>query len=242
MMKALLIDDIASARASLRADIEDYCPDVEIIGEASGVVSAAKAIRELQPDLLFLDIELGDGDGFDLLDILGKEAPKVIFTTSSNEHAIRAFRCSAVDYLLKPVDPELLKEAVSRAMPSQLAQIETLKAHLEGHTRKLALNSQEKVQVVDIDEIVRCESTGSYTLFFLKDGEQVLVTRTLKEYDQILSPMGFVRVHQSHLVNLDHIREFVKAEGGYLVLKNKEQVPVSSRKRSEVLTLLQFLK
>lgn len=237
-MKAIIIDDSSNAVAALKADIADYCPDIEVIGDANGVVNGAKAIRELSPELVFLDIQMGDGSGFDLLEILGEHRPKIIFTTSSNEHAIQAFRFSAIDYLLKPIDPEELQAAVSKAVRSTSQQISTLKSHLKGGGNRIALNSQDKIQVIDIPDIVRCESSGSYTLFYTKDGEQVLVTRTLKEYDQLLSEQGFLRVHQSHLVNLDYVREFVKSEGGYLVMKDKSEVPVSSRKKSTVLSVL----
>lgn len=237
-MKAIIIDDSSNAIAALRADIADYCPDIEVIGDADGVVNGAKVVRELNPELVFLDIQMGDGSGFDLLEILGEHRPKIIFTTSSNEHAIQAFRFSAIDYLLKPIDPEELQAAVKKAVKSTSQQIHTLKSHLKGGGNRIALNSQDKIQVIDIPDIVRCESSGSYTLFCTSDGEQVLVTRTLKEYDQLLSSQGFLRVHQSHLVNLDYVREFVKSDGGYLVMKDKSEVPVSSRKKSTVLSVL----
>jgi len=238
MISALIIDDSPAARAALKADLEDYCENVNLIGEAEGVVSGAKLIKELKPQLVFLDIQMNDGSGFDLLEILGEERPKIIFTTSSNEHAIQAFRFSAVDYLLKPVDPIQLQDAVEKSEISSTSQISTLKSHLSGKSTRIALNSQEKIQVVDIPDVVRCESNGSYTLFFLTSGEEILVTKTLKEYDHLLSGLGFLRVHQSHLINLNYIKEFIKKDGGYLILKDKTEIPVSSRKRSNVMSVL----
>jgi two-component system LytT family response regulator len=237
MKRAIIIDDVLNARISLRSDIADYCPEIEIVGEAEGVVSGARLIKEVKPDIVFLDIQMKDGTGFDLLEILPEVNFALIFTTSSDTHAIQAFRFSAVDYLLKPVDPDQLMQAVDKAESAGQSKLEVLQSNLGG-TRRLALNSQEKIKVVDLDDVVRCESTGSYTLFFMKEKEQVLVTRTLKEYDSMLSDVGFLRVHQSHLVNMAFISEFIKTDGGHLVLKDRTEIPVSSRKRSTVIKAL----
>lgn len=237
MKRALIIDDLENARISLRSDLNDYCPEIEVVGEAEGVVSGARLIKETQPDIVFLDIQMKDGSGFDLLEIIPEVNFALIFTTSSDTHAIQAFRFSAVDYLLKPVDPDQLMQAVEKADASGQSKLEVLQSNLGG-SKRLALNSQEKIKVVDLDDVVRCESTGSYTLFYMKDKEQVLVTRTLKEYDSMLSDVGFIRVHQSHLVNMKFIAEFVKTDGGHLVLKDRTEIPVSSRKRSTVIKAL----
>lgn len=237
MKRAIIIDDVLNARISLRSDIADYCPEVDVIGEAEGVVSGARLIKELKPDIVFLDIQMKDGTGFDLLEILPEVNFALIFTTSSDTYAIQAFRFSAVDYLLKPVDPEQLMQAVNKAESAGRSKLEVLQSNLGG-SKRLALNSQEKIKVVDLDDVVRCESTGSYTLFFMKDKEQVLVTRTLKEYDSMLSDVGFLRVHQSHLINMAYISEFIKTDGGHLVLKDRTEIPVSSRKRSAVIKAL----
>lgn len=244
-IKAVLIDDMSDARETLQTELSVWCPEVMIVGEADGVVSGAKLIRETKPNLVFLDIQMNDGSGFDLLEILGESTQDfaVIFITGSDEFAIRAFRYSAIDYLLKPIDPDQLKEAVSKAMQSpktQSAQVESLirqVKHGETPTR-LALHTMEKVYVVPIGEIIRCESSANYTIFYLKDERQLLVTRTLKEFDQMLSEMKFLRVHQSHLVNSSFIREFNKGDGGYLIMTDESEVPVSSRKRSGLLQQL----
>ncbi|MDP5171604.1 MAG: LytTR family DNA-binding domain-containing protein [Bacteroidia bacterium] len=244
-VQAVLIDDVADARATLREELGEWCPQIEIIGEADGVVKGAKLIREKRPNLVFLDIQMADGSGFDLLEILGDAAEHfaVIFITGSDEFAIRAFRYAAIDYLLKPIDPDLLREAVAKAIASprtQAAQVESLirqVKHGELPTR-LALHTMDKVYVVPISDIVRCESSANYTIFYLQDNRQLLVTRTLKEFDTILAERKFLRVHQSHLVNSAYIREFNKGDGGYLVMTDGTDVPVSSRKRA---TLLQQL-
>jgi two-component system LytT family response regulator len=238
MKKAIIIDDLSKARETLKQDLADYCPDVEIIGEADGVISGAKLIKDTNPELVFLDIQMNDGSGFDLLEILPEINFSLIFTTSSDEFAIKAFKFSAVDYLLKPIDPEELQEAVKKSASSDELIYETLKRNIGEGPKRLALNSQDKIQVVKIADVIRCESSGSYTLFFMQGGEQILVTKTLKEFDNMLGDQGFVRVHQSHLVNLDYIKEFVKVDGGFLLLSNKQEIPVSSRKRSLVMKVL----
>lgn len=238
MTRAIIIDDIENARISLKADLLDYCPDVEVVGEAEGVVSGVKAIKELNPDVVFLDIQMNDGTGFDLLEILPEVNFKLIFTTASNEFAIKAFKFSAVDYLMKPIDPIELREAVSKASFDFNFGVETLKHNLNNGIERIALNSQDKIIVIKVLDIVRLESSGSYTLFYTKQGEQILVTKTLKEYDALLSDQGFIRVHQSHLINLDAVKEFVKNDGGYIKMLDGSDIPVSSRKKSLVLKTL----
>jgi len=238
MIRAIIIDDIANARISLKADLDDYCPEIEVVGEAEGVVSGAKKIKELNPEIVFLDIQMNDGSGFDLLEILPNINFKIIFTTASNEFAIKAFKFSAVDYLLKPIDPEELKAAVGKVANTKISEVNTLKHNLVNGIERIALNSQDKINVIKVEDILRLESSGSYTLFYTKEGEQILVTKTLKEYDAMLSDQGFLRVHQSHLINLDAIKEFVKNDGGYIKMIDGVDVPVSSRKKSLVLKTL----
>ena len=243
MIKAVLVDDIPQALQLLRNDIENHCPEIEIIGEAKSVVEGAKVLRNLNPDVVFLDIELQDGTGFDILEILGDISFKIIFTTASDEHAIRAFRFSAIDYLLKPIDPSELKEAVKKLQqntPNSKERIDLLLDVVKDKKgpKRLALHTLEKIQVVEIAEIVRCESSGNYTTFYFSDGKNLLVTKTLKEYDKMLNEHEFVRVHQSHLINAIHIREYIKTEGGYIVMKDGTRVPVSIRKKPTVIKML----
>jgi two-component system LytT family response regulator len=238
MKRALIIDDLENARIGLRKDLEDYCHDVVVVGEADGVISGAKQIRACQPDVVFLDVHMKDGDGFDLLDIVGSVDFALIFTTSSNEHAIRAFRYSAIDYLLKPIDCDQLQQAVARATRTSAERLDLLRANLGNAPKRLALNSQERVDIVDLNDVVRLESSGSYTTFYLTDKRSLVVTRTLKEYDELLSDGEFIRVHQTHLVNVRFVRAFVKTDGGYLRLTDGKDIPVSSRKRAEVMRRL----
>ncbi|MDZ7848240.1 MAG: response regulator [Owenweeksia sp.] len=243
MTTALIIDDHARARQFLRADIEDVCPQVKIIAEADGVVSGLKSIRKEKPDLVFLDIHLEDGTGFDILELTEKITFKVIFTTASDAHAIRAFKFSALDYLLKPIDRMELQNAVLKAtqqpnLPSENLQV--LKGHLRKNHHKaekerIALHTASKIHICVISDIIRCESDVNYTHFRLVNHSDILVTKTLKQFDQLLTPIGFLRVHQSHLINPKEVKEFVKADGGYLVMTNGDRVPVSNRRRQEVI-------
>lgn len=240
---AVIIDDIELARISLRADIEDHCRGIDIIGEADGVVSGAKLLRQAKPDIVFLDIEMKDGNGFDLLDIIPEINTRVIFVTGSNEYAIKAFQYSAIDYLMKPVDGKLLAKAVEKIdknTPTEKAQVDLLKQsyQIEKQPKKLALHTTEQILVAEVNDMVRLESMGNYTQFYFADGSKILITKTLKTYDTLLAESGFLRVHQSHLVNVEYVKAYVKTEGGYITMKDGSIVPVSVRKKSDVMELL----
>lgn len=247
MIKAIIIDDIEQARITLKKDLQVYAKDVTVIGEANGVVEGAKLLKMLQPDVLFLDIQMQDGSGFDLLDIL-KEIPfKIIFITASDAHAIKAFRYAAIDYLLKPVDPDELTAALGKFREQKFSENEkykllndSLKNNQRSHER-LALHTQDKIHIVNISEIIRCESNVNYTEFYFTNGKKLLVTKTLKDFEDLLSDQGFYRVHQSHLVNTKFIKEFIKTDGGYLLMNDGTNVPVSTRKRPEVIKMLEEL-
>ncbi|MCH2234897.1 MAG: LytTR family DNA-binding domain-containing protein [Crocinitomicaceae bacterium] len=238
MIKAVIIDDIPEAIAVLKSDLENYCAEIEVIGDANGVVSGAKLIKDLKPDLVFLDIQMPDGSGFDLLEILEDKDFKLIFTTASDEYAVKAFKFSAVDYLLKPIDPDELMDAVSRVtqQDSPADRVDLLKENLQ-HTKKLALNTLEKIHIVSVDEILRCESEINYTKFHFTDGSRLLVTKTLKEFDKLLKDHNFIRVHQSHLINAEFIKEFLKSDGN-VVMKDGTKVPVSTRKKQVLMEMI----
>ncbi len=239
MIKAVIIDDITEARAVLKADLENYCVNIAVVGEAEGVVSGAKVIKEVQPDLVFLDIQMNDGTGFDLLEILPQTNFKLIFTTASDEYAVKAFKFSAVDYLLKPIDPDELMDAVSRVEQQEKPtdRIELLKENFD-KPKRIALNTLEKIHIVEVSEILRCESSVNYTMFYFIDGTKILVTKTLKEFDKLLSDHYFIRVHQSHLVNARFIKEFSKSDG-YIFMKDGTRVPVSTRKKQVLMDMIQ---
>lgn len=232
-VRTIIIDDMPLAISSLRADLEEHHPEIDLIGTADSVMSGAKLIKKEKPELIFLDIHMGDGDGFDLLEIIEDSNLQVIFTTASKDHAIKAFQFNAVDYLLKPVDLDRLKAAIDKVTQKQASSDEGENA-AQG---SIALNTQSEIRLVKIDEIIRLEAMGNYTHFHLADKTKVLVTKTLKEFDQKL-PESFLRVHQSHLVNRHQIKAYIKTEGGYLKMKDGADVPVSVRKKSYVMELL----
>lgn len=249
MIKALIIDDVEKARSALKSDIKTYCPNVEVIGEADGVESGLKLIQHTIPDVIFLDIRMSDGSGFDLIAKLRQQGAipfQIIFTTAYDEYAIKAFKFSATDYLLKPVDHEDLIQAVQKiktsdAQSSLKENMELLLESMKGiktSNKRIALNSVDKVQVVNVDDIIQCESQKNYTLFYLVNKKQVLVTRTLKEFEDMLEGDNFLRVHHSHLINVKHLKEYVKTDGGYAVMSDGSQVPVSVRKKEQLLSLL----
>jgi two-component system, LytTR family, response regulator len=245
-MTALIIEDMPQAVAVLEADLATYCPDVQVIGIAHSVVSAAKLLRQQRPDVIFLDILLGDGTGFDLLEIFPGLDARIIFVTASDEFALRAFRYAAVDYLLKPIEPEQLVDAVQRAKKQLAGTKESLSVLQEAINRpdvlpsRISLHTLERILVVEVEQIVRCEADDNNTRFFLNSGEKVFVTRTLKHFEQLLEGHGFVRVHQTHLVNFRYVRGLEKKDGGYLLLKNGDLIAISVRKKAEVMALLQM--
>jgi two-component system LytT family response regulator len=229
-LNTLIIDDLPHAIANLRAEIEDNHPEINIVDTADGVMDAAKKIKKYKPDLIFLDIHMGDGDGFDLLEMIRTEDIKVIFTTASKEHAIKAFQYSATDYLLKPVDPDLLKLAIEKIYKPNIED----KADFISTDDIITLNTQEEIRLVKRDDIVRLESMGNYTRFYIVDNSKVLVTKTMKEFVELVGS-NFIRVHQSHMVNKKHIRSYIKTEGGYLLMNDESRVPVSVRKKAAVI-------
>lgn len=242
MIRAIVIDDVEKFRKNLIQDINDYCEGVEVVGVGDGVISGAKIINELKPDLVFLDIQINQGTAFDLLEVLGEINFKIIFTTASDEFAIKAFKLSAIDYLLKPIDTDELQAAVAKVGKGAEDNYQLLQKNIKEDTKankRLALHSQDRIEVVEIGNIVRCESNVNYTQFFFADGKKLLVTKTLKEFDKMLSDFGFFRVHQSHLINIDYLKEYTKVDGGYLRMKDGSSVPISTRKKSAVLKLLQ---
>jgi two-component system, LytTR family, response regulator len=241
---AILVDDIPSALQLLENDIEQKHPSIKVIGKAKSVVEAAKLLRKGEPDILFLDIMLGDGTGFDVLEIFPNLRSKIIFVTASDEYAIRAFKFAAIDYVLKPYSDQDLNTAIEKATQQiqpdkqQLSVLKDSIASPNQRPNKISLHTLDKIIVVDLNDIVRCKSDNNYTEFFFQDGTKILVTKTLKTFADLLKNYQFLRVHQSHLVNVSYVKAFIKSDGGYLVLKDKNTVPVSVRKRAEVIEAL----
>lgn len=241
---SFVVDDIPEALELLCNDIKQNHPEIDIIGRASSVVEAAKLLQTNKPDILFLDIMLGDGTGFDILEIVQNLNAKVIFITASNDFAIKAFKFSAIDYILKPYSLEELAISINKAKvqlqlkTEQLNVLKQLVKKPKEKPTKLSLHTSEKILVVDIKDIIRCQSDNNYTTFYFKNKSKILVSKTLKYYSDFLKEVNFLRVHQSHLVNMEYIKEFIKSDGGYLLLSDSSTIPVSARKRSEIINAL----
>ena len=244
MHTAIIVEDMTDALTLLKKDIASQHPDIEIIAIAQSVVEAAKILRKNEPDILFLDIMLGDGTGFDILEIFPDLKSKIIFVTASDEFAIRAFKFAAIDYVLKPYSHEDLNLAIQRAKAQLRPNNERLQilketiAAPEQKPNKISLHTLDQIIIVSLEDIVRCASDSNNTVFHLRDKRKIFVTKTLKYFADLLGPHEFIRVHQSHLVNLQCISAYMKTDGGYLMLKNGENVPVSVRKKSEIIDML----
>jgi two-component system LytT family response regulator len=245
---SIVVDDIPVALEMLCVDIEKNHPEIEIIGKATSVIEAAKLLQKQQPDILFLDIMLGDGTGFDILEIVPNLQSKIIFVTASDAYAIKAFKFAAIDYILKPYSNEDLANSIAKAKEQiqpnkeQIAVLQDAIKNPVSTNQKISLHTSEKIIVVQLSEIIRCKSDNNYTTFYLENGQKILVSKTLKYFADMLKEHGFLRVHQSHLINTKYIKEFIKSDGGYLILKDKSNIPVSVRKRNEVIESLNNLK
>lgn len=251
MINALIVEDEKNSQDLLKELVEQYCEGVKIVAIAGNVASALEAINTHKPDLVFLDIELPDGDGFQVLEKSPKLSFDVIFTTAYNQYAMRAFKFAATDYLLKPVDIEELQDAVKRVVDkrsqeSQEGTSEKIEALLQNIRsvnkpfKRIVLPTSNGFTVVDPQEIIRCESDRNYTFIFLTDGRKILVSRTIKEYDEMLRDFNFFRIHQSHLINLNFLKNYTRGRGGYVELKDGTVLDVSARRKSEFLKRMSY--
>jgi two-component system LytT family response regulator len=248
MLRAIIIDDIDAIRAKNTSLIKQHCPNVVLIAEANSVKTGVAVIQQYVPDLVFLDVEMTDGTGFDLLQQLVTINFKVIFITAFQDFAIRAFRFSAIDYLLKPIDPTDLIEAVNKAEETVNKEVlelkfSTLFSNIERpkNLQKIVLKTSEKIYSVNIQDIIHCEADKNYTTFYFINAPTLVVSTTLKDYETLLLPHGFFRPHQSHLINMSYFDHFIKANNGTILLKNNVTIPLSVRKRDEFLSLLDNL-
>lgn len=241
-MKTLIVDDEQSNIENLNILIQKYCPRLTLIGTASTVAGAVQQIAAQQPELLLLDIQLGMQTGFDLLRLLPHKDFEVIFITAYDEYGIEAIKFAAVDYLLKPIDISELVLAVNKAeeriAKKQTAQqLNFLLNHLKSNgvgPIKIALPQLHEIRYIAVADIIRCEADNSYTCFHLANKDKILVSRSLKEYSEILTPIGFLRTHQSHLVNKIFVKSWIKEDGGMLFLDNGDKIPVSKPNKTIV--------
>ena len=253
MIKAILIDDDSNLRSGMKGLLAMFAPQIEIIGEADTVATGVAIIEKVKPQLIFLDIQLTDGTGFDILEKItekyGKIESHVVFITAHEEFAIKAFRFSALDYLLKPVDPEELKKVIEKINKTilknnEFSNVELLLENIKKQTnsfKRIALSNSDGIHLFDISDIIRCESEDNYTKFFIKNNKTILISKTLKEYEELLAAHGFERIHQSHLINLAYLKSYIKKDGGYVVMSDNSNLPISQRKKERLQEILKTL-
>lgn len=239
-MKVILIDDERDALEMLEWIIRKHATELDIVAMCESSLEGLKKIQELKPDLVFLDIEMPQLNGFDMLERLGKYNFEVIFTTAYNQFAIKALKICALDYLLKPIDADELKAAVQKALTRKTKasseQLEMLMNYFKPEkpkTRRIALTASDHLIFVDTNDIIYCESDSNYTTFFLAKGDKVIVSKTLKDVEEILEGADFFRIHASFLINLKHVSKFTRGDGGYVVMTNNQHITVSRKKKDE---------
>ncbi|MCF8234423.1 MAG: LytTR family DNA-binding domain-containing protein [Bacteroidales bacterium] len=248
-IKTIIVEDEVNARKALVNMLEFYEKDVEIIGQAKNLEEGIELIKNNQPDLVLLDVRLPDGTGFDLISKLKKYSFKLVFVTAYNEYALKAIKLSALDYLLKPVKPNELNRALDKVREA-VENEEQLKVKYEtaienfskpAPKRKIILNTVDSMYVLEVSGIIRCEASENYTSVYAKDKGRIMLAKTLKDFEEMLVPFGFFRVHQSHLVNLQYVDTYEKRGSGRVLLKNGEKIPVSTRRKEGFLRALEAI-
>lgn len=237
VIKSVIIDDEKRGRETLKNLVEKYTKHVEVVDMADSAKTGVELIKKENPDLVFLDIEMPHGTGFDLLESFkGDIKFEVVFTTAYDQYAIQAIKFAALDYLLKPIDIAELKEAIKRveekmAGADSAKNFEIFLENLREGSKKIALPTANGISFIDTQDIIRCEASGNYTCFYLKSQEKILVSRTLKEFEDMLVQHDFYRIHNSHLVNLNHVLKYVKLGGDMVVMSDGSQIEISRRKK-----------
>ncbi|MBK9255549.1 MAG: response regulator transcription factor [Saprospiraceae bacterium] len=242
MIKTIIIEDEIASQELLSNIITDYCPDLRLKGVASGIEDGIELIKANNPDLVFLDIQIGNDTGFDLLDLIDEIDFKVIITTAHEEYALKAFKYEAIDYILKPYTPKDVVKSVQRIREllsenSAFQQLEKVikNSLLHKETDKITIPTVDGLTVYKLENITRIEGNGAYCKLFSTDSKALLISKSLRQLEAMLPENQFYRIHDSHIINLLHVREFRKEDGGIIILENDEQVPVSRRKKQEFL-------
>ncbi len=249
MIKAIIVDDELHAQSAIETILRSQFSEIEIVGKAENVKSAVELIKKEDPELLFLDIDLPDGKGFDILKQLDNKAFKVIFITAYQEYAIQAIKFSAFDYILKPLNPmeliDTVKNALSECNKEQFKlKLDAFLNNFNNTTsgiKKIVLKTSDKIHILDVKDIIRCESENTYTTFYTNTGNKIVVSKPIKKYEEMLCPLGFMRTHQSHLINLNYISYFDKQLGGAIVMTDNSNIPVSVQKRVLLMEYLDSL-
>lgn len=245
-MNILVVDNETNTRESIVQLIECFCPFEAEIYQATGVLDGLKAIAEINPNVLFLDVELDDGTGMDLLSKLSEIDFHVVFITAHNQYAIDAFRYSAIDFLLKPIQPDELieafdkigKQAKNKYLLEQIQIMQDSLSKMAASAKKIVLKDSNSIYFVNVNDIIRCESDGQYTEFYIDNLKKIVISKPLKEYEELLEPYGFIRPHHSHIINTNKILRFDKVDGGSLIMQNNDEIPVSHRKKTQILKIL----
>lgn len=245
-LSAVIVDDEQHCRDALSGLLQRKHPEIELLGMATNVPEGIALLSKVKPKVLFLDIEMGKQTGFDLLQAIGPDRPHVIFTTAHEGYAVKAIRFSALDYLLKPVDAEELASAIGKVRqeertPQSPDQFMALLKNLtrpSGAEKRIALPVADGLEMVDVDDIMYCESDSNYTVVHQKDKKRLVISRTLKEFEDMLDPTQFVRVHHSYLINVKHVKKYIRGEGGEVIMSDGTNVAVSRRKKQELMDSL----
>ncbi|MEO9870559.1 LytR/AlgR family response regulator transcription factor [Ekhidna sp.] len=248
-MKVLLLDDEVNARDTIKAYLSRFSGADFDIRETDSISDAQAILKEFKPDIVLLDINLKEGTGFDLLSLIGIDniTFKVIFITASDGFAIKAFKFNAVDYILKPVNPLEFDQTIQKTiksldkLPSE-NQLKNLEDNLSDESRfldRIVLRDQQQIQLVKTQDIIYCSSENNYTMFHMVDGSTLVISKTLKEYDDLLTKKHFFRSHRSHLINLDHFKKYDKREGGSIQMQNGTIVPLARNKKDIFMKLIE---
>ncbi|WP_395053318.1 LytR/AlgR family response regulator transcription factor [Flavobacterium sp.] len=250
MITAVIIDDDVNLRNGMKGLLALYAPDINIIGEGESVATGIAVINNLKPQVVFLDIQMNDGTGFDMLEKLsemnGKITSHIVFITAYEQYAIKAFRFSALDFLLKPVSPDDLEKVIAKIRTilekdDDYSHIDLLLENIRkkvDNFKRIALSNSDGIHLLDIVDIMRCESDDNYTKFYVKNRKPILISKTLKEYEEMLTEHGFARIHQSHLINLAYVKSYIKKDGGFVLMRDDVQLPISQRKREQIQLIL----
>lgn len=248
MIKIVILEDEIPVLETITEIVENYCDETQLMGVARNIRTAKQLIQKTNPDLVLLDINLPDGTSFDLLEQLKNINFKIIFITAFEEFAIQAIKLSAIDYLVKPIDPMELIAAIKKArdavdLSNNNLKLSALLSNIKGlanKSKKIILKTAENIYLIDVADIIRCESDGAYTRFYLNDGKKIMISKVIKDYEEMLHDYGFLRVHKSHIINLNFIDRFEKTDG-LIVLKDQSSIPVSVRKKESLLKIFEEL-
>jgi two-component system LytT family response regulator len=248
-MQVIIIEDEPRGRETLKNLLTEYCDNIEIAGMAGSVKEGIHVIRNARPDLVFLDIELHSGTGFEILESVDRFDFEVVFTTAFENYAIRAIKFSAIDYLLKPIDISELRDAVEKVRQRREVSSRNNKLwnlvqnfHRQADEQKIiTLSTLDGFEFIEVSNILKLEASGAYTMFFIKPDRKLLVSKNLKEYEMLLSQNNFYRVHHSCLINLNEVEKYVKSDGGYIVLKGGSTASISQRRKERFIKLMNLM-